>query len=129
MSSSHFENNIKRWVSLDNRIKALNDEAKTLREEKSNINDSISQHIEENHLEKATIKISDGKLRYVTTKTQSPISLKYLESCLSDCINDDSKVKEIMSYIKENREVKETTEIKRYYDKKDKEDDVDNSSN
>lgn len=129
MSSSHFENNIKRWVSLDNRIKALNDEAKSLREEKSTINDSISQHIEENHLEKATIKISDGKLRYVTTKTQSPISLKYLESCLSDCINDDSKVKEIMSYVKENREVKETTEIKRYYDKKDKEDDVDNSSN
>jgi hypothetical protein len=117
---SSFENNVKRWVSLDNRIKALNDEAKALREEKSSINDSISQHIEANNLEKATIQISDGKLRYVTTKTQSPISLKYLESCLNDCISDSSKVKEIMDYIKENREVKETTEIKRYYNKKDK---------
>lgn len=115
-----FENNIKRWVSLDNKIKALNDEAKALREEKSAINDQISQHIETNHLEKATIQISDGKLRYVTTKAQSPISLKYLESCLSDCISDSNKVKEIMEYIKENREVKETTELKRYYNKKEK---------
>lgn len=122
MSSSSFESNIKRWVSLDNRVKALNDEAKALREEKSAINDNISQHIEANNLEKATIQISDGKLRYVTTKTQSPISLKYLESCLNDCISDGTKVKEIMNYIKENREVKETTELKRYYNKKGKED-------
>jgi hypothetical protein len=121
--STHFENSIKRWVSLDNRIKALNDEVKALREEKSEINDNISQHIEANHLEKATIQISDGKLKYVTTKTQSPISLKYLESCLANCINDTNKVKEIMEYIKDNREVKETTELKRYYNKKGKEED------
>jgi hypothetical protein len=122
---SSFENNIKRWVSLDNRIKSLNEEAKALREEKSSINDSIGAHIETNHLEKATIQISDGKLRYVTTKTQSPISIKYLESCLSDCINDAAKVKEIIDYIKENREVKETTELKRYYNKKGNEEEVD----
>jgi hypothetical protein len=121
-----FENNIKRWVSLDNRIKALTDEAKALREEKSSINDQITQHIEANSLEKATIQISDGKLRYVTTKTQSPISLKYLESCLNECVGDVAKVKEIMDFVKENREFKETTEIKRYYNKKDKEDDEDN---
>ena len=66
---SSFESNIKRWVSLDNRIKTLSDEAKALREEKSSINDDISQHIETNQLEKATIQISDGKLRYITTKT------------------------------------------------------------
>ena len=121
--STSFETNIKRWVSLDNRVKALNDEVKALREEKSAINDNISQHIEANNLEKATIQISDGKLRYVTTKSQSPISLKYLETCLNDCINDAIKVKEIMDYIKENREVKETTELKRYYNKKNKDED------
>ena len=117
---SSFESNIKRWVSLDNRIKTLSDEAKALREEKSSVNDVIGQHIETNQLEKATIQISDGKLRYVTTKSQSPISLKYLESCLSECIGNTEKVKAIMDYIKENREVKETTELKRYYNKKGK---------
>lgn len=124
---SSFESNIKRWVSLDNRIKTLSDEAKALREEKSSVNDVIGQHIETNQLEKATIQISDGKLRYVTTKSQSPISLKYLESCLSECIGNTDKVKAIMDYIKENREVKETTELKRYYNKKgkDEEDETD----
>ncbi len=122
---SSFESNIKRWVSLDNRIKTLSDEAKALREEKSSINDDISQHIETNQLEKATIQISDGKLRYVTTKTQSPISLNYLESCLSECIGNTDKVKAIMDYIKENREVKETTELKRYYNKKGKDEEDD----
>ena len=118
--SGSFESNVKRWVSLDNKIKALNDEIKSLREEKTVINDSISNHIEANHLEKATIQISDGKLKYVTTKTNSPISIKYLEKCLSNCISDASKVKQLMDYIKEHREVKETTEIKRYYNKKNK---------
>jgi len=122
---SSFESNIKRWVSLDNRIKVLSDEAKALREEKSTINDDIGQHIETNQLEKATIQISDGKLRYITTKTQSPISLKYLESCLSECIGNTDKVKTIMDYIKENREVKETTELKRYYNKKGKDEEDD----
>jgi hypothetical protein len=119
-----FEQNIKKWVSLDNQIKALSEQVKALREEKSAVNDSINLHIETNHLEKATIQISDGKLRYVTSKSQSPISLKYLESCLNDCIaNNPAKVKEIMDYIKENREVKETTELKRYYNKKEKDTD------
>jgi hypothetical protein len=122
---SSFESNIKRWVSLDNRIKTLSDEAKALREEKTSINDDISQHIETNQLEKATIQISDGKLRYITTKSQSPISLKYLESCLSECIGNTDKVKAIMDYIKENREVKETTELKRYYNKKGKDEEDD----
>ena len=85
----------------------------------------IGQHIETNQLEKATIQISDGKLRYVTTKTQSPISLKYLESCLSECIGNTEKVKAIMDYIKDNREVKETTELKRYYNKKGKDEEDD----
>lgn len=115
--SSLFESNIKKWVSLDNRIKSLSEEVKTLREEKTSISDSINSYIENNGLEKATIQISDGKLKYVTTKSQMPISLKFLESCLNDCINDNSKVKLIMDYIKEQREIKETTELKRYYNK------------
>lgn len=117
---SSFETNIKRWVSIDNKIKTINEELKGLREEKSSVNENISSYIETNNLEKATIQISDGKLRYVTSKTVQPISLKFLESCLNNCITDTNKVKQIMEYIKENREVKETMEIKRYYNKKDK---------
>lgn len=116
-----FESNIKRWVSIDNRIKALNDEVKELRKEKSVINDNVCLHIESNGLEKATIQISDGKLKYVTTKTQSSISIKYLQACLSHFIKDANGVSEIVKYVKENREVNETTELKRYYNKNEKE--------
>lgn len=119
-----FEHNIKRWVSLDNRIKALNEEVKALRDERTDLTNDISIHIEENKLENATIKISDGKLRYVTTKASQPISLKYVETCLSQCISDPVKVKALVDHIKQNREVKETTELKRYYDKREKEEEV-----
>ena len=42
-----FENNIQKWVSIDNKIKILNEQIKVLREEKQKLNESLMkrQHI------------------------------------------------------------------------------------
>jgi hypothetical protein len=74
--------------------------------------------VEEKQLEKATVNITDGKLKFVTAKHTAPITLTYIEKCLTELITNGKQVEQIMAYIKKNRETKTTTEIKRVYNKK-----------
>ena len=112
------EMKIKRWVELDNKIKLTSEEVRDIRTEKSVINDEILEIIEEKQLGKATVNISDGKLKFVSAKHTSPLTLTYIEKCLSDLITNGKQVEQIMAYIKKNRETKTTTEIKRVYNTK-----------
>jgi hypothetical protein len=109
---------IKRWVELDNKIKESADEVRDIRTEKAVINDEILEIIEEKQLGKATVNISDGKLRFVAAKHTAPLTLAYIEKCLSELITNGKQVEQIMTYIKKNRETKTTMEIKRVYNTK-----------
>lgn len=109
---------IKRWVELDNKIKESADEVRDIRTEKAVINDEILEIIEEKQLGKATVNISDGKLRFVASKHTAPLTLAYIEKCLSELITNGKQVEQIMTYIKKNRETKTTMEIKRVYNTK-----------
>ena len=115
---STLELKIKRWVELDNKIKSTAEEVRDIRTEKSVINDEILEIIEEKQLGKATVNISDGKLKFVNSKSTAPLTLTYIEKCLSELITNGKQVEQIMSYIKKNRETKTTMEIKRVYNKK-----------
>ena len=109
-----FEGNIKKWVSLDNQIKSMNDKIKNMRDEKNSTEESILEYIETNNLKNATINISDGKLRFTTTKQTPPLTLKYVEECLLKCIQNEEQVTALMKVIKDSREFKYTPDIKRY---------------
>lgn len=112
-----FKNDIKEWVSIDNKTKILNEEIRALRQTKSDISDKISNYVDDNQLDASTITISDGRLKFVETKQIQPISMKFIEKCLSECIDDESSIEQIMGYIKDSREYKINKDIKRYYNK------------
>ena len=44
-----FENNIKEWVNIDNKIRTYNNEVKRLRQQKDGLNDNIMAYIETNN--------------------------------------------------------------------------------
>jgi hypothetical protein len=112
------ESKIKRWVELDNKIKESTEEVRDVRTEKAVINDEILEIIEEKQLGKATVNITDGKLKFVSAKHTAPLTLTYIEKCLSELITNGKQVEQIMTYIKKNRETKTTMEIKRVYNTK-----------
>lgn len=112
------ETKIKRWVELDNKIKETAEEVKDIRTEKAVIHDEILEMVEEKQLGKATVNISDGKLRFVSAKHTAPLTLAYVEKCLNELITNGKQVEQIMAYIKKNRETKTTMEIKRVYNTK-----------
>lgn len=109
-----FEENIKRWVALDNQMKNLADQTKKLREDKNTAEEMILAYVETNALKNATVNITNGKLRFTETKQTSPLTLKYVEDCLGKCIGNATQVDQIMRVIKESREVKYSSDIKRY---------------
>ena len=111
-----FEENIKQWILLDNEMKEHYEKIKLLRERKNGVQENIITHVKNNDLDNATVKINDGKLKFVETKSSNPITLKYLQNCLEECIENEEDIEHIMSYIKENRETKQHSEIKRFYD-------------
>ena len=108
-----YEENIKKWVWIDNQLKTATDRAKVLRDEKNSMEETIMLYVETNNLSNATINITDGKLRFVSTKQTAPLTLKYVEECLGKCISNPAQVKQVMQLIKDNREVKYSADIKR----------------
>jgi len=109
------EEHIKTWVSIDNQLKSVNEKAKLLRESKNNTEEVILDYVETKKMNNATVNISDGKLRFVSTKQTPPLTLKYVEECLTNCIKNESQVTLIMNHIKESRQVKYVQDIKRTY--------------
>jgi ferritin len=110
-----FEQNIQNWVSIDNQIKTLSEQMKELRDKKNVITEKINTHVETSKLENVSVKISDGQLKFIKVKETQPLTFKYLETCLSEIIKNEDQVKKIVEYVKNKREVKYVSEIKRLY--------------
>lgn len=110
-----FKEKLSKWVNLDNQIKQLNENIKELRNERNNLENEITIYSKENNLININIPLNDGKLRIVNTKVNEPITFKYLEKTLEDIIQNEEQIKIIMEHIKQNRESKVISEIKRYY--------------
>ena len=110
-----FQQDIKKWVNLDSQLKELNDKVRDIRGERNELSDNIMNFVDDNNLSSSTIKISDGKLKFTTNKQTAPLTLGFLEKCLMELFNNEESVGKIMEHIKEKREVKYNSDIKRFY--------------
>jgi len=113
--TNHLDKTIQNWVELDNELKKLNERAKDVRTRKNDIEDKIMTYVEDNNMNNSVVNITDGKLKFCETKQISPLTLGFLEKCLSEVIANQGQVKQIVDYIKSKRETKMVPEIKRYY--------------
>jgi uncharacterized coiled-coil DUF342 family protein len=111
-----FEGQIQQWVSVDNQLKQLNEKVRELREKRNTLEDKLVTYASENNLSNATVKISDGRLKFTNTRVQEPLTFKYLEKTLSEVIKNESQVKLIMEHLKQKRTTKLVPEIKRFSD-------------
>tara|TARA_B110000285_G_scaffold119139_1_gene134902 strand:- start:1536 stop:1880 length:345 start_codon:yes stop_codon:yes gene_type:complete len=110
-----FESRIQQWVSLDNQLKKINEQAKELREKRHELEQHITTYAQDNNLSNATVKIGDGRLKFANTRVPEPLTFKYLEKTLSSVIKNEPQVNLIMDHIKQNRNIKNVPEIKRFF--------------
>ena len=109
-----FENQIQQWVSIDNQLKVINEKAKELREKRNTLTENITNYAQVNNMYNSTIQISDGRLKFANTKVTAPLTFKYLEKTLGEVIKNESQVKTIIEHLKQKREIKNVSEIKRF---------------
>jgi predicted transcriptional regulator len=114
-NATHLEKTIQNWVELDNELKKLNERSKDIRTRKNDVEDKIMTYVEDNDMNNSVVNINDGKIKFCETKQTSPLTLGFLEKCLSEVIANQGQVKQIVDYIKSKRETKMVPEIKRYY--------------
>ena len=114
-TTTHLEKTIQNWVELDNELKKLNERSKDIRTRKNDVEDKIMTYVEDNDMNNSVVNITDGKIKFCETKQTSPLTLGFLEKCLSEVIANQGQVKQIVDYIKSKRETKMIPEIKRYY--------------
>lgn len=112
---AEFQNDVQKWVQIDNEIKRASSHVKTLRETRNNLSDKILSYADEHNLENAIIEISDGSLKFQNYKQTSPLTLKFIKTCLTECIDNENTVNNLMDYIKSKREFKIKNDIKRSY--------------
>ena len=109
-----FQNQVQQWVLIDNQIKILNDKVKELREKRSSTTENLLNYASTNNLTSSVIQISDGKLKFANTKVTEPLTFKYVEKTLGEVIKNETQVKLIMEHLKNKRETKIVSEIKRF---------------
>lgn len=112
---SKFIENIQKWVMIDSQIKLINEKVKKARETKHQLLDEITAYVSENNIENTKIEISDGELRFYEKKEYQPITFGYLEDSLGKIISDKKQVDFIMNYLRENREITVSKDIRRNY--------------
>tara|TARA_A100001015_G_C15033984_1_gene734889 strand:- start:2063 stop:2407 length:345 start_codon:yes stop_codon:yes gene_type:complete len=111
-----FQDDIKKYVILDNEIKEISNRLKSLRQEKNIYNKRIITYIKNNELEEATIKINDGKLNFINTPQNQILTFRYLESCFNKFFKNQPEISNLLlNFIKNEREIKFIKEIKRTY--------------
>lgn len=109
---------IKNWVVMDSKLKIVNEKTKQLREMKSQLNHQICDYMNNHNLAQTKITISDGELQLHEKKDYSSITFGYIERCLAELIKDKTQVEFIIQYLKDNREITTSSDIKRTYKKK-----------
>ena len=109
-----FVQNIKNWVTFDSQLKIVNEKTKKMREIKHELTNQICQYTNNNKI-KNKITISDGELRITEKKEYSPLTFTYIQECLQKIITDNEHVEFIIKYLKENREITITSDIRRTF--------------
>ena len=115
MNQTEFTDKIREWVSIDNKIKKYQEEIKKARQSRTALANSILDDAENSNMQHAVIQITDGKLKFQNTRVTAPLTFRFLESCLNECITDEEQVKQIIKFIKSKRQVNFVPEIKRTY--------------
>ena len=107
---------VKNWVILDQKIQMINEKTKQIRELKSTVTTEICDYMKRNNIT-SNIGISNGELRMYDKKDYKPLTFTYVEKCLNEIIKDKTHVEYIIKYLKDNREITVSQDIKRVMQK------------
>lgn len=106
---------LKRWIDLDNQTVRLKSQLAELGDQKKEVEEEIIEYVQSKGLDKLTVNIADGTLKFAKRNTQQAMSIKYLKATLGkyneeqEPINTDA----VLQYLVTNLQSKTKMFIKR----------------
>ena len=102
---------IKTWIEVDNDMRKLQKDMKTLRDNKKALTDALVNVMKSNEID--VFDINDGKLVYSKTKVKVPINKTNLFATLMQHYNDENTAKQLSEFIMDSRQEKVKESIRR----------------
>jgi Family of unknown function (DUF5760) len=118
-SNNALKNDITLWITLENQLKIINEKTKKMREMKQGASERICNFMKgtSGDCSRNKLKIKDGELnaeiRLYDKKEYSPLTFTYIESCLKKIIHDEEQVEYVIQFLKENREITSSPDIRK----------------
>jgi hypothetical protein len=111
--SQEFVNTIKKYVELDDQIKASMKALKIVKTQKKDLGKAIMGYMNQNSMQNKYINIGTGKLKCVTSTRSSTITRKHVTNRLTEYYKNEDKAKEVTDFIYDNRAKFQSTALRR----------------
>jgi hypothetical protein len=102
---------IKTWIEVDNDMRNMQKDMKTLRDKKKTLTDALVNVMKSNEID--VFDMNDGKLVYAKTKVKVPINKTNLFAALMQHYNDEGAAKKLSEFIMDSRQEKIKESIRR----------------
>ena len=99
-----FIQNVQKWNYIESQLKDVNEKTKKMRTMKSDIANKICFFLEQNKI-KNKIGIGNREIQMYEKKDYKPLSFTYIEGKLREIIQDENQVEFVIQYLKDNREI------------------------
>ena len=110
-----FEQDMRKWAILDNKIRASNNELKGLRSQKAEVGSSICEFMKTKGLENKKVDTGDSIISFYEKNEYPALTFGYIEKCLGEIILDKEKIAIIIKHLKDKREIKKSNDLRRRF--------------
>ena len=111
-----FKNNVKKWIYIDDDLRALRTKTKELTQEKKHYEENILNFLSQ--VEEKSVLVQGGKLTRNVSKTKAPLKKELIQNALLDFTKDNNKANLMTDHIIESRPVVERINLKRTKNRK-----------
>lgn len=111
-----FVDKTRQWLELDTQATKIKETLAEVTDAKKVIEEDILNYVEEHELDKVTINVSDGRIKFPTQKVKQTLSLKYVKGTLAKYQEEKGvalDIEAIYKYLVDNLETKTKLSIKR----------------
>jgi len=106
-----FEKTIEEWTAVETKLHELNEQIKELRVQRTELDKRITAYADERGTR--AFKYGETKIKIAEVNVPETLTFKYLDKCLSSIIKSETQVQQIITYIRNNREIKHTSRVER----------------
>ena len=109
-----FLSELREFVQLDENRELLEKQLRVIRSKKKEKQEWICRYLEDHHLEKTIMKLSNGdEIHYLVKQSKTPLTMDFLTAALSEMLEDPDQLEDVLSYIESMRENRDHIQLVR----------------